>query len=211
MDAKMIAHGILDGLSSIPHGMYLGVVRTWEDLGVTGNREKYRNQEETERFFLMIKSLGNPESPLRRLITIVITEFYQKLDERGKAAVDNQLGYGAGAIGARVTGQIVIAQTVASQIIKRVMIDKAFQHFVRFTTSAFLNVVMIQGLIEESARASRRMSKRFPMTYIRVKRENLDMVYFLVEKQLEPYLVFIESHPIDCKEIQNEVCKIVFN
>ncbi|GME35705.1 hypothetical protein ACJ2_33900 [Pantoea sp. QMID2] len=53
------------------------------------------------------------------------------------------------------------------------------------------------------------MKSKYPATYARVSKENLDMVYFLVERQLEPYLVFIEGHPISCKGIQNEICKIV--
>lgn len=32
MDAKQVAYGILDGISTIPSGMYHGVVRTWQGL-----------------------------------------------------------------------------------------------------------------------------------------------------------------------------------
>ncbi|MGY5955343.1 hypothetical protein ACUY4R_002129 [Kosakonia sp. BK9b] len=28
---------------------------------------------------------------------------------------------------------------------------------------------------------------------------NLNMAYFLVESELEPYLMFIHSHPVQCK------------
>ena len=94
-------------------------------------------------------------------------------------------------------------------MLNRLAIDQAYKHFIRFSASAALNVVMFQGIIEESARASRRMKAKYPSTYARVSKESLDMVYFLVEQQLEPYLVFIEGHPIDCKGIQNEICKIV--
>lgn len=37
----------------------------------------------------MLKSLGNAESPLRRQITIVFTSFYNKLNDEGKEAVNN--------------------------------------------------------------------------------------------------------------------------
>ncbi|MEH0887891.1 hypothetical protein [Enterobacter sp. UNJFSC 003] len=209
MDAKQVALGILDGISSIPNTAYMGVVRSWEGSGLAGDSAKQRNQAETERFFYMLKSLGNAESPLRRLITIVFTSFYQKLNDEGKEAVNNKLGYGAGSIGGRTAGQIALAQTAASLMLNRLAIDQAYKHFIRFSASAALNVVMFQGIIEESARASRRMKATYPSTYARVSKENLDMVYFLVEQQLEPYLVFIEGHPIDCKGIQNEICKIV--
>lgn len=32
---------------------------------------------------------------------------------------------------------------------------------------------------------------------------NLDMVYFLFEKPPEPYLMYINSHTLMCKGIQN--------
>jgi hypothetical protein len=209
MDIKQAALGILDGISSIPNTAYMGMVRSWEGSGLAGQSAKQRNQAETERFFYMLKSLGNAESPLRRLITLVFTWFYQKLDDEGKEAVNNKLGYGAGSIAGRTAGQITLAQTTASMMLRRLAIDEAYRHFIRFSASASLNVVMLQGIIEESARASRRMKNKYPATHARVSKENLDMVYFLVERQLEPYLVFIEGHPINCKGIQDEIYKIV--
>jgi len=209
MDIKQAALGILDGISSIPNMAYMGMVRSWEGSGLAGQSAKQRNKAETERFFYMLKSLGNAESPLRRLITIVFTSFYQKLNDEGKEAVNNKLGYGAGSIAGRTAGQITLAQTTASMMLRRLAIDEAYRHFIRFSASASLNVVMLQGIIEESARASRRMKTKYPATYARVSKENLDMVYFLVERQLEPYLVFIEGHPVNCKGIQDEICKIV--
>ena len=157
----------------------------------------------------MLKSLGNAESPLRRLITLVFTAFYQKLNDEGKEAVNNKLGYGAGSVAGRTAGQITLAQTTASIMLRRLAIDEAYRHFIRFSASVSLNVVMLQGIIEESARASERMRTRYPVPYGRVSKDNLDRVYFLVERQLEPYLVFIEGHPINCKGIQNEICKII--
>ena len=56
---------------------------------MAGSNLKTRNQEETERFARMVKSMGNSEEPLRRLITIVITDFYQKLDASGKESINN--------------------------------------------------------------------------------------------------------------------------
>lgn len=35
------------------------------------------------------------------------------------------------------------------------------------------------------------------------------MVYFLVENQLEPYIRYINSNPVICKGIGNELCKIL--
>ncbi|HHK5678528.1 TPA: hypothetical protein ACQVLR_005306, partial [Serratia marcescens] len=71
-------------------------------------------QEETERFARMVKSMGNSEEPLRRLITIVITDFYQKLDASGKESINNKLAYGAGRLGGRTGGPICIGAICGS-------------------------------------------------------------------------------------------------
>lgn len=47
MDAKPVALGILDGISSIPNTAYMGVVRSWEGSGLAGENAKQRNQVET--------------------------------------------------------------------------------------------------------------------------------------------------------------------
>ncbi|MDU5782000.1 MAG: hypothetical protein E6Z83_14515 [Pantoea sp.] len=84
-----------------------------------------------------------------------------------------------------------------------------YREFVRFSVSVPLNVLMWQGLVEEAALASRRMQRNYPQTYFRVSPQNLNMVYFLVENQLEPYIRYINSNPVICKGIGNELCKIL--
>lgn len=79
----------------------------------------------------------------------------------------------------------------------------------RVASAVTLKIIMVQGLIEEAARASRRLRTHYAETYFKVSPMNLDMVYFLVEADLEPYLLFINSHPVQCKGIEHEICKIL--
>lgn len=211
MNAKQIAKGIYDGIASVPGGVYYSVVRTVEGSGLAGSDLKARNEYETERFMRLVKSAISREEPIRKLITIVITDFYSKLDESGKQAVNDKIGYGAGRFGGRAGAQFIVAQYIAKRILAGITTAEAFKRFVRVGSSFSLNILLIQGLIEESARASRRMRVNYPQTYIKVSPMNLDMVYFLVEKLLEPYLKFINSHPVTCKEIQHDLCKILSN
>lgn len=209
MDSKQIAYGILDGITTIPSGMYRGVVRTWQGTGLAGSNIKIRNQKETERFAYMIRAIGNNEGPLRRLITIVITDFYNKLDANTKESINNKLAYGAGRFGGRAGGQFALAQVAANMMLRKATSTLAYAQFVRFGASFTLNIVMLQGIIEEAAQASRRMQVKYPQTYWKVSLLNLDMAYFLVEEQLEPYLLFTNGHPTFCKGIQNELCTIL--
>lgn len=209
MDAKLIAQGIIDGIASIPESLYLSVVRTIDGSGIIERNYKMRNDYETERFFRMVKSMIANEEPVRKLITIVITDFYGKLDENGKKAFNDKLGYADAKLGGRVGAQAFISQAIATRIITRLRTGKLMSRLVRIGSGLTFSVIMLQGLIEEAARASRRMKQKYSSTYFKVSPMNLDMAYFLVENELEPYLMFIHSHPVQCKGIENEICKII--
>jgi len=209
MDAKLVAKGIIDGLASIPEGLYLSAVRTAEGTGFINRQDKARNENENERFFRVLKSLASNEEPIRKLVTIVISDFYTKLDDSGKRAINDKLGYADGKLGSRVGAQAFITQYIATRIITRLRMSKLMARVTRVASAFTFNILMIQGLIEEAARASRRMKVKYPATYFKVSPMNLDMVYFLVEGELEPFLMYINSHPIQCKGIENEICKIL--
>ncbi|MCW1834812.1 hypothetical protein OLZ33_22925 [Pantoea ananatis] len=207
MDAKMIAHGIWDSIRGIPESAYYGAKRTYISTGALGYDRQRRNERENERFYQVVKSLAKNEEPLRRLVISVITEFYNKLDDQGKEKVQNQLAYGAGRIGGRVGGQVVVSQSIAMLIIKNARSSYAYKALFRFSTSFAVSTVLWQGLIEEAALASRRMANHYSSTYWKVQPQGLDMIYFVVEDQLKPYLDFISSHPQTCKRINDEICK----
>lgn len=209
MDAKLIAKGIIDGLASLPEGVYLSAVRTVEGSGVLGRELKNRNEYETERFIRVFKGLVSKEEPVRKLITIVITDFYSKLDESGKKAINDRLGYSDAKLGSRTGAQFYLTRLLADKMIARIKTSRMSRYVLRGGLTVTINIVMIQGIIEEAARASRRMNKKFPSTYLKVSPLNLDMVYFLAETPLEPYLMYIHSHPMQCKRIQNEICKML--
>lgn len=80
MDAKLVAKGIVDGLAAVPQGLYLTIVRTAEGSGAFGREMKVRNEYETERFMRAFKDLASNEEPVRKLVTMVISDFYEKLD-----------------------------------------------------------------------------------------------------------------------------------
>lgn len=209
MDAKQITQGIVDGLASIPESLYLTVVRTIEGAGIVERQYKRRNEIENERFFRVLKSLSSNEAPIRQLVTIVISDFYNKLDDNTKKLINDRLSYADSKLGSRIGAQAFITQYLAEGIISRLRMGKLMRRVTRVASAVTLNIIMVQGLIEEAARASRRLRTHYAETYFKVSPMNLDMVYFLVEADLEPYLLFINSHPVQCKGIEHEICKIL--
>jgi len=208
MDASNIAKGIWDSIKGLPQSLYYGAKRTYISTGAVGYDRKLRNDRENERFYQVVKSLISNEEPLRRLVTTVITEFYRKLDAKGKEAIHNQLAYGAGRIGGRLGGQVFVSQTIAMAIIKNSRSSYAYKALYRFGASFSISTALWQGLIEEAALGSRRLQNHYNVMYWKVQPQGLDMIYFVVEDQLKPYLDYISSHSQTCRRINNEICKL---
>lgn len=133
MDTKQIARGIVDGISSVPGLMHHGMIRTWQGSGLAGGDIRGRNQRETERFLRLIRAAGSKEQPIRRLITLVMTDFYQKLNDAGKEAINNQLAYGAGHLTGKTGTQFGLAYIVGSLMIRKAASAVVYREFVRFS------------------------------------------------------------------------------
>ncbi len=140
---------------------------------------------------------------------IVINDFYAKLDAGSKSAVAGEINRAEGFIAGRSVTQFFIANKIASNIIRKTSYGLVYKRFIKYSTTAILNVVMFQGMIEEAALASRRMQVKFPKTFYKIRGMNLDMAYFLVEGFLEPYLIYINSSSNQfCAGVNHELAKI---
>ncbi|CAI0737025.1 Uncharacterised protein [Serratia rubidaea] len=210
MDARQVAQGIAEGIASIPVTFGYSVRRTWEGSGAAGSDLKARNSKETERFIALIRSAVNKEEPIRKLVMIVITEFYTKLNDNGKKTVNGKLNRVEGKLVGRSLAQFYVANKIASTLIRKASYGMIYKRFISYSTTVSLNIVMFQGMIEQSALASRRMQVKYPWLYYKVRGMNLDMAYFLVEDFLEPYLIYISSPSQQfCAGVDNELDKIL--
>lgn len=147
MDAKLIAQGIVDGLATIPQSLYFSGVRTIEGSGFLGRDLKARNEYETERFMRVFKALLSNEEPIRQLIFIVITAFYSKLDENGKKAINDKMGYSDAKLGSRTGAQFYLARRISDQIVVQVQASVLGRYLLRGASTLMFNLVMIQGII----------------------------------------------------------------
>ncbi|WP_439056261.1 hypothetical protein ACSJLZ_004234 [Serratia bockelmannii] len=119
MDAKQIAKGIAEGVGSLPTSLGYSIRRTWEGSGVVGSSLKERNFRETERFVSLIRSAVDKQEPIRKLVMIVINDFYAKLDAGSKSAVAGEINRAEGFIAGRSVTQFFIANKIASNIIRK--------------------------------------------------------------------------------------------
>ena len=210
MDTKQIARGVAEGISSLPVSLGYSIRRAWEGSGAAGSSLKARNFGETERFISLIRSAVNKQDPIRKLVMIVINDFYSKLDEGSKTSVADKVNRAEGFLTGRNVTQFFIANKIASNIIRKASYGRIYKRFIKYSTTVSLNVVMFQGLIEEAALSSRRMQVKYPKTFYKIRGGNLDMACFMVEEFLEPYLIYINSSSNQfCAGVNNELVKIL--
>ena len=205
MDAKYVAEGILDSLSSIPGTMYRGLKRSYITSGALTSERRMRNEAEDERFFRAVKAVINNQDPLRRLILIVLEAYVKKSGQAGRDALERKVSFGIGHVAGKSGGQMLMAYTITNIILMRMKGTFLYKRFVKWGTTATLNALMFEGLLEEAALASRRMQNHYSQIYYQVHPLGLDMIYFLVEDQLKPYLEYLKGQPNFCKRVDNEL------
>jgi hypothetical protein len=60
--------------------------------------------------------------------------------------------------------------------------------FYKYTASIEFTLIGAQGTLYQAGAASKRLERKFPIIFMEMRNENLDMIYFLIEKPMEKYL-----------------------
>lgn len=133
MEAKYVANGILDSLSTIPYTMYDGLKRSYITSGALTPERRMRNEAENERFFRAVKSLLNNQEPLRRLIIIVLEAYVKKAGKIGRNALEKKLSYGVGHVVGKSGGQFLMVYTITNIILMRIRGTFLYKRFIKFS------------------------------------------------------------------------------
>jgi len=209
MDAKAVAQGILEGIESLPKGIGYSVRRTWQGAGLAGGEFKRRNELETERFIRVIRAGYGLEAPLRELITIIIRDCYQRMNAQTQTALGQKLSLAEGYATGRMGTQFILVQQITHHILKKAIGSTLFKWAFKGITVAGLNIILLQGIIEQAAVASRRLREKYPSTYHKLTPRNLDMLYFLTEEYLEPFVAYSSKSKMFCEGVNNELSKVL--
>lgn len=186
-----IAGAVVKGIASVPMDIYYGGRRTAEDVGLYGSRIKAENAEERERILKLIRwAIDNPRV-FQRMITIIFSDFMEKVPESlmGKIEAKMQLAglkY-ASRKGAQFALVTFLGMKIADKLFVRVIAQRAAKFGIGFTVSA----VLLQGTLERASNASRRLRVSSPALWKKLSDANLDMLYFLVEDEMGPFVAFI--------------------
>lgn len=197
-----ISKAIVEGIVSIPKDLVDGVERTAEDIGLFGKEVQQENALERERLWSLIENVFKSSAPLVTLVEIILTDFFDKVpDEVLEKMINKALPY----INQMVIGDDDQAEAAVRRkarremkkalinLVNRKVVEKAIQRAIakriaKIGVGLAVSALLFQGLIEQASDASKRLQMSHPRLHQELKNRDLDMIFFLVEDYLQPFL-----------------------
>lgn len=206
---SFIAVEIAEGILSMPRDLYYGSRRTVETMGFMGREVQRENAAEYERIARLIGAVVQGDtSALNRLIETVLGDFFDKVPlearEQMLAAAAGQGLNHAGRSGAT----LALVQIVTRGIVNRIVTGFIARELSRMTVGAAVSVILMQGMVERASNASQRLRREHPAMYQKLRAQNLDMLYFLAEEPLKPYmdaLKIADTNPAEFQRLLGEI------
>lgn len=183
-----IGGAILEGIVMIPVDTYYGVRRTAEDFGASGADVRRKNAEERDRVATMIADAVRNRRLIARTVEIAVSDFLDKLPEATQDQIRQSAQNSGVKFGSNKAAQITLSTYLGRKLTERIMAGVVAKRLAKFGVGALLSVVLLQGMMERASNASERLRMANPGLYRRLKQENLDMVYFLTEEELAPFV-----------------------
>lgn len=182
--SRIFLEAAREGIVSIPMDLLYGARRTAEDLGLYGREVQRDNFDEDIRVINLIISAFQSRDALARMVEIILTDFFDKVpDEALKKMIQKSLPIVAGQQAGRIGMKIALVNLVTRKVT-----EKALQKIVAKRITKVVNIILVQGIIEQASNASKRLQNSHPRIHQELKSRNLDMLFFVVEDQLQPFL-----------------------
>jgi len=195
MSLLSIAEAIVSGVVSIPVDIYHGTRRTAEDVGLLGRDARLENQAERERLTNLIGEVFRNRNILLRPVEIILDHFFDLLPDdalqrmaRAAPGVADAAAPTVARMIARSQTQNQLKQYIGRKIVERAITRAIAQRIAKFGVGIVLSGVLLQGMLERASNAAHSLRIEHPAIYQMIRNENLDMVYFLVEDFMKPYL-----------------------
>ncbi len=184
--------GFAQGIVNIPADLY------YAGYEYLDTEHRSRNNNDTIRFMNLVKNgLLNRES-IQKILIIVIGAYFNKLkDEQKEKLVAKKIG--------KLVGKFVFTSQAVSPIVSLF----ATRFISKFALSSSSTLLLGLGACRaRSIYSAYELQERNPAIYWEMRKAgNLDLLYFVVEKQMEPFLTAIEmqqSSPEEADRLFNE-------
>ena len=124
------------------------------------------------------------------MIRIVVSDFVDKLPERTVDRLQESLAKSGIKFVARKTTQFVLVGFLGTKLTEKIITRAIAKRMAKFGVGIVISAVLIQGILERSSNASQRLMAANPVLFEKLKKQNLDVIYFLAEEELAPYSTF---------------------
>lgn len=201
-----ISKSVVNGIVSIPVDVYYGSRRTFEDAGAFGQQVQADNAAERARIIGLIKSAWQNNEIIYRLIRIIVGDFVERMPQSTMERIEEKLKLSGIQFGTRKGTQFALANFLGSLLAERIVTRAVAKRLVKFGVGMVMTAILIQGILERSSNASQRLQCANPYLYRKLAKENLDVLYFLAEEELAPFVQFTASELKDSRRF-NEFVK----
>ncbi len=198
-DLANVATGIGSGIVSVGEDLAGGAYRTARGLNIFNTDELAQIGAENERAYnLIVSFIKNPDL-LENVVRFAIENIYNNLPADLQEKIRERFTSGAEQLAGYTFGRLVVGSAIARSIVRRlatrIAVSQGFRAMAtRLGVSAGvgatgvgipITLVMVQGVLERAAQASRRLQTDHPELYRTLLTHNLDMAWFLVEPHYE--------------------------
>jgi len=183
-----IAGAVLKGVAEIPLDLYYGTRRTFEDLGFRGAEVQKANNEERERIRALIKDAIRNRHVLERLIRIVIDDTFEKLPHETQQKIVERMQLGGIKTTSKQGAKVVLSGYLGSKLAAAITVKVIAQRLTKLGVGFAVSALILQGFLERASNASQRLAQANPTLHRKLKSQNLDMLYFLAEAELAPFV-----------------------
>jgi hypothetical protein len=193
MKALTIAEALGDGAISVPITLWDGLKRTVEGYEVENQQQEVKIAQQDDRAAAVLKELfkygiENYNSPLEKTIRIILHDFYQSLSEserdKLKTAGAKKIWYVVG----KSSASLGLSYSAGRLILDRLAMQGVVKALFKYTMSIELSLLAMQGVLYKAGAASDRLKAKYPRVWLQLKKYDLDMIYFLVERPLQKYM-----------------------
>lgn len=183
-----IGGAILEGIVMIPVDLYYGGRRTAEDMGVFGGDTRRQNAGERDRVAIMIAEAVRNRRLIARTVEIAITDFLDKLPADSQEKIRQSAVRSGVKFASNKAAQITLSTYLGRRLTERIVARAVAKRLAKFGVGFAVSAVLIQGMIERASNASKRLEAANPALHRKLKQENLDMIYFVAEEDLAPFV-----------------------
>lgn len=198
MNIADVIKAIGSGVAEIPVDIYYGGRRTLEDAGFQGSGVKQQKAAERERVTSLITESFRNRLLIQRMVQIILEDAFDAMSPEMQSKVTEAMVLAGAKVVSKQGAKFVLSQYLGQRLAELIATRSIAKRITKFGVGIAITAVMLQGLLERSSNASKRLLKANPIIHSKLKVKNLDVIYFLGEEELAPYValtVLKQCHP----------------